>query len=164
MKNRVEQAIFWPSITLDVVQRCHGCTTCIRDAPSQPAGMPVAPPSPEYPFQMVVADSFSLQGHNYLVVGDRYSGWLSIYGADKGDFDGKALERIFWENFTTFNIPEDISADGGPQMMSEAVQNCFSRWGVRHRLSSAYFPHSNSRAELAVKTGKRLLWDTCTVH
>ena len=94
MKNRVEQAIFWPSITLDVVQRCHGCTTCIRDAPSQPAGMPVAPPSPEYPFQMVVADYFSLQGHNYLVVGDQYSGWLSIYGADKGDFDGKALERI----------------------------------------------------------------------
>ena len=41
--------------------------------------------------------------------------------------------------------------------MSEAVQNCLRRWGVRHRLSSAYFPHSNCRAELAVKTGKRLL-------
>merc|ERR1711954_499944 len=30
-------------------------------------------------------------------------------------------------------------------------------WGVRHRLSSSYFAHSNCRAELAVKTGKRLL-------
>ena len=113
---------------------------------------------------MIVADYFSLQGHNYLIVGDQYSGWLSIYGADKGDFDGKALERILWENITTFNIPEEISTDGGPESMSEAVQNCFSRWGVKHRLSSAYFPHSNSRAELAVKTGKRLLRDNISVH
>ena len=44
--------------------------------------------------------------------------------------------------------------------MSEAVQNCF----FKHKLSSAYFPHSNSRAELAVKTGKRLLRDNISVH
>ena len=44
-------------------------------------------------------------------------------------------------------------------MMSEDVQGCLTRWGVKHRLSSAYFPHSNSRAELAVKAGKRLLRD-----
>ena len=65
MNNRVEQAIFWPQITIDVLRRRHECTTCIRDAPSQPAGTPVAPPSPAYPFQMVVADYFSLQGKNY---------------------------------------------------------------------------------------------------
>ena len=119
---------------------------------------------PDYPFQMVVADYFSLQGKNYLVVGDQYSGWLSIYEADRGDFDGKALERVLREHFTNFNIPEEISMDGGPQMLSEAVQSCLSRWGVKHRLSSAYFPHSNSRAKLAVKTGKRLLRDNMTVH
>ena len=33
------------------------------------------------------------------------------------------------------------------------------RWGVRHRMSSAYFPSSNSRAELAVKSTKRLLME-----
>ena len=31
------------------------------------------------------------------------------------------------------------------------------RWGVRHRVSSAYFPRSNGRAEVAVKSAKRLL-------
>ena len=164
MNNRAEQAIFWPSITVDVVKRRHTCSTCIRDAPSQPAGAPVAPPSPEYPFQMVVADYFSLQGHNYIVVGDRYSGWLSLYETDKGEFDGKTLEKLLREFFMTFNIPEEISTDTGPQMMSEAVQNCLSRWGVKHRLSSAYFPHSNSRAELAVKTGKRLLRDNMSAN
>lgn len=32
-----------------------------------------------------------------------------------------------------------------------------SRWGVKHRLSSAYNPHSNGRAEVAGETVKRLL-------
>ena len=30
---------------------------------------------------------------------------------------------------------------------------------MKHRVSSAYYPHSNSRAELAEKSGKKLLRD-----
>ena len=164
MNNRVEQAVFWPGISVDIINSRHTCGTCIRESPSQPAGVPVEPPSPEYPFQMVVGDYFSLQGYNYLVLGDRFSGWLSIYGAGTGEFDGKTLEKILREHFMTFNIPEEFATDGGPQMMSNVVQNCLLRWGVKHRLSSAYFPHSNSRAELAVKTGKRLLRDNMAVR
>jgi hypothetical protein len=33
---------------------------------------------------------------------------------------------------------------------------------VIHRPTSAYFPHSNSRAELAVKSTKRMLQDCMT--
>merc|ERR1711872_527480 len=33
------------------------------------------------------------------------------------------------------------------------------RWGVRHRLSSAYHPQSNGRAEAAVKSAKRMMRD-----
>ena len=157
MNNRVEQSVFWPGISVDIINSRHTCGTCIREAPSQPAGVPVQPPSPDYPFQMIVGDYFSVQGNNYLVIGDRYSGWLHIYKAGVGEFDGQTLEAVLREHSMTFNIPEEFSSDGGPQMMSEAVQSCLRRWGVRHRLSSSYFPHSNCRAELAVKTGKRLL-------
>ena len=149
MNNRVEQAVFWPGMSTDIINTRSMCGTCIREAPSQPAGIPVAPPSPEYPFQMMVGDYFSLNGNNYLVLGDRYSGWLSILNAGRGEYDGKTLVKILRSHFMTFNIAEELSTDGGPQMMSEVVQNCLTRWGVRHRLSSAYYPHSNSRAELA---------------
>ncbi len=35
----------------------------------------------------------------------------------------------------------------------------YERWGIRHRLSSVSLPSSNGRAELAVKTAKRLLME-----
>ena len=119
----------------------------------------MAPPSPSYPFQYVVGDYFSIAGNNYLVLGDRFSGWLSIYTAGKGEFDAKSLVTKSRDYFTNFNIPEEIATDGGPQMMSDVFQKSLKAWGIRHRLSSAYFPHSNCRAELAVKTGKRMLRD-----
>ena len=41
--------------------------------------------------------------------------------------------------------------------MAYETQKFLSNYGVRHRLSSMAFPHSNQRAELAVKSMKRLL-------
>ena len=56
MVNRAEQSVFWPHITTDIERMRATCRTCVRNSPSQPAGKPVAPPSPSYPFQMVATD------------------------------------------------------------------------------------------------------------
>jgi hypothetical protein len=93
------------------------------------------------------------------VLGDIFSGWLSIYTASKGESDAKALVKRSREYFTNFNIPAEIATDGGPQMTSDIFRKRLKAWGIRHRLSSAYNPHSNCRAELAVKVGKKLLRD-----
>ena len=44
-------------------------------------------------------------------------------------------------------------------MTSDLFQKSLKAWGVDHRLSAAYDPHSNCRVEIAVKAGKRLLRD-----
>ena len=49
----------------------------------------MAPPTPSFPIQFVVGDYFSLAGVNYLVLGDRFSGWLRIYMVGHGEFDGQ---------------------------------------------------------------------------
>ena len=54
-------------------------------------------------------------------------------------------------------MPVELSSDGGPEFDSVETKDFLSRWGVRHRISSSYFPSSNGRAELAVKATKRLL-------
>ena len=43
--------------------------------------------------------------------------------------------------------------------MASEVKKFLNRGGVRHGVSSSYYPHSNSRAETAVKTCKRLLME-----
>ena len=59
--------------------------------------------------------------------------------------------------FATFGVPDEVSTDGGPKFTAFATQQFFTTWGVKHHASSAYFPQSNGRAEVAVKVAKRLL-------
>ncbi len=66
--------------------------------------------------------------------------------------------NIVLKNFCgTFGVPKEISSDQGSEFISDEVQDFFMRWGIAHRDSAAYHPQSNGRAELAVKSTKRLL-------
>ena len=60
-----------------------------------------------------------------------------------GEYDAKALVRILREHFVTFGVAVEIASDGRPQMVASEVEKSLSRWGVRHRVSSSYYPHSN---------------------
>ena len=59
--------------------------------------------------------------------------------------------------FATFGVPEELASDGGPEFTASHTENFLRLWNVRHRVSSVSFPQSNGRAEVAVKTAKRLL-------
>ena len=59
--------------------------------------------------------------------------------------------------FCTYGAPDELSSDGGPPFQSHEYAQFLSNWGIHQRLSSAYFAQSNGRAELAVKTAKRIL-------
>ena len=61
--------------------------------------------------------------------------------------------------FVTFGVPVEISSDGGPEFSAKVTKDFLKRWGIHHRMSSAYHPVSNGRAELAVKASKRLLME-----
>ena len=41
-------------------------------------------------------------------------------------------------------------------MMASEVKKFMDKWGVSHRVSSSYYPHSNNRVETAIKTCRRL--------
>ena len=92
----------------------------------------------------------------YLVVVDRYSNWPIVERSSNGA-DG--IISCLRQTFSTFGIPEELSTDGGPEFTATSTKKFLLDWGVHHRISSAYYPHSNCRAELGVKTVKRILMD-----
>ena len=91
-----------------------------------------------------------------MVVVDRYSGWPIVQQSRDGS---SGLVKCLREIFVTYGIADELSSDGGPEYTAEATQQLLSNWGVHHRLSSVALAHSNSRAELGVKTCKRMLMD-----
>ena len=85
---------------------------------------------------------------------DRYSNWPIVF---KENGKAEQLIKRLREVFITFGIPEELTSDGGPQFTADETQRFLESWGVRHRRSSVANPHANSRAEIAVKTVKRML-------
>ena len=59
--------------------------------------------------------------------------------------------------FHRWGIPEEIAVDGASNLSSSEFTDFLRRWSVHRRLSSAYFPQSNGRAEAAVKSMKWLI-------
>ena len=158
MIERAKHSVFWPGIMSDIEDTRKSCSHCDRNAPSQSMMPPVIPASPEYPFQMIAIDYFDCKGKSWLVIADRFSGWLSLHYYPREATSNDLIQSLK-NYFCIFGIAEQISSDDGPQMRSQNFKQFLNSWGVSHRVSSAYFPHSNLRAETAVKSGKRMLLD-----
>ena len=157
MIHTAADTVYWPNMCKEMRRVRESCRSCDITAPSQPSAPPVKPPAPSFPFQQVCCDFFELEGKSFCVFVDRYSNWISIYRAQRGT-TGELLKEL--RNYTaTFGIMEEISTDRGTQFMSGEFKSWCKQFGVQHRLSAAYNPHSNQRAEGAVKQAKRIIRD-----
>ena len=153
-------SLWWPGMKEQIAKRRANCMSCTRAAPSQPSLPPVPPPSPDYPMQQVCSDIAHYAGNTYVVIVDRFSNWPSVYKCQGAEGLVKALRS----HFIAHGAPEEISSDGGPEYVATHTQQFLKRWGVAHRLSSAYHPHSNLRAELGVKVTKRLMREILSIE
>ena len=111
---------------------------------------------PNFPFSHIVADFFEVDAH-YLAMADRYSNWLSVFRLPKDD--SANIIRVLRQYFARWGIPENFTSDGASVFTSSSMRAFFDRWGVEQRVSSAYYPRANKRAEVAVKSAKRLVME-----
>ena len=153
--------MFWPNISKDIKDTRLRCSSCDRTTPSQANLPPVDPIAPEFPFQHICADYLDFGGHSYGIIVDRFSNWLQIYAGKGGSYIFIKTLRQMIENF---NIPESITTDGGKQYTADETQRFLKQYGISHRLCSVGNPHANSRAELGVKSAKRILRENVGVN
>ena len=90
-----------------------------------------------------------------MVIVDRYSNWPIIERSNGANGLIDCLRRTF----VTFGIPTELASEGGAKFTASSTRQFLKDWGVHRRLSSVAFPHSNCRAEVGVKTVKRLIAD-----
>ena len=156
MQLRAERSVWWPGITPDIQRTRDQCVVCDTVAPSQPKCNPEPLPEPDYPFQLVCADHFDLKGTSYLCMVDRFSGWPVVEHCGGSTGSSAKFLSSLRSMFAVYGVPEELTTDGSKVFTSFETRTFLQRFGVRHRVSPAYYAHSNQRAELGVKSMKRL--------
>ena len=75
MHNRAQQNVFWPGITQDIESIPEKRQSCNHNFPYQPS-LPQDLSDPlTSPLKRIFEEFFQFAGNNFLVVGDRLSGW-----------------------------------------------------------------------------------------
>jgi len=78
-RRRAQEAVFWPGIGNDIGQVVNGCERCQVKLPSLPKEPLRTDPKPEYPFEQVSCDLFSIGRQHFLAYADRLSGYLMVW-------------------------------------------------------------------------------------
>ena len=73
--------------------------------------------------------------------------------------DAADVVTVFAKICQDYGVPVTCTTDGGPQYTAEVVRKFMDNYGIHHRLCSVANPHANARAEVAVKTVKRMIRD-----
>ena len=155
MYARAVSCMFWPSMRDDILHTRAACSDCNLNAPSNPSPPPHPVQHPEYPFSDICTDFFEYSSKSYLVIVDRYSNWLSLIQLPN-DNSANVIKTLR-NYFTTWGVARSLSSDGDSVFTSRELRDWLQRWDVKQRLSSSYYPRSNKRAEVAVKSGKRMI-------
>ncbi len=153
---RARQAVYWLGMSSDIKSTVEACHKCQRYKLSQAKEPMEHDPLPTRIFEEVAADFFELDGHHYLAMTDRYSGWLDLLDIGQAASSLKLI-KCLKEYFSAKGCPVRLYSDGGKQFTSEETQKFMKSWGVMHRLSSPHYPQSNGLAESGVKSLKLLL-------
>ena len=151
---RARMSVWWPGISRQIEQMVKHCSHCTRE--TTPRKEPLMPTAlPEYPWQKIGTDLFSLNGSNYLLAADYFSRFPEVIKLTSTTSASiiSALKSIF----SRYGIPEEVVSDNGPQYSSHEFRDFAKEYNFNHTTSSPHFPQSNGHAERAVQTAKKLL-------
>ena len=150
---RAKNSVWWPGISKMLTKLVTECPVCVRDSTVRKE--PLMPTSlPDYPWQVVGSDLFSLKGEQYLVVVDYFSRFPEVFKLTS-TVTGSVIAALK-SLFSRYGLPGILRSDNGPQYNSDEFAMYMKEHGIRHVTSSPYYPQSNGQAERTVQTVKRL--------
>lgn len=109
---------------------------------------------------MTVADMVQHEGYIYMTYANRPTGWLELSHFPNGATLQRVKDEVLLQ---AMGCSRAAIYDRGTNLANEKMAGFQEKWRATVRLSSPYYPQSNGRAEVAVKTVKRIIRDTAGV-
>lgn len=155
-QQRAQLTMFWPGMTVDIENYVRGCKHCQDRLPQHAPEPLIQKERPLRPYQEIAADFATYGGRQFLIVVDCKTDWPDIFDMGKDTTTLKLINRLR-NVFCRTAVPDVFWSDNGPQFTSTNLKKFFDDWGIRHKTSSPYYPQSNGKAEVTVKTMKKLI-------
>ncbi|XP_057792999.1 uncharacterized protein LOC131009358 [Salvia miltiorrhiza] len=156
---------YWETIFKDSYNFCKNCDKCQRTGNiSSRNEMPQVP--------ILVCEIFDIWGMDFmgpfpssfgnsyiLLAVDYVSKWVEVKATRTND--SKVVAGFLKANiFNRFGVPRAIISDQGTHFCNRTLEALFKKYGVHHRVATAYHPQSNGQAEVSNREIKNILEKT----
>nr|GEW47046.1 reverse transcriptase domain-containing protein [Tanacetum cinerariifolium] len=160
-KKVFDSGFYWPTIYKDAFELVKNCDSCQRQGKiSQKDEMP------QNAFQVCeIFDVWGIdfmgpfpnsRGNKYiLVVVDYLSKWVEAKALPTND--ARVVVKFLKSLFSRFRTPKAIISDRGTHFCNDQFAKVMSKYGVTHRLSTAYHPQTSGQVEVTNRDLKRIL-------
>nr|GFC00106.1 hypothetical protein [Tanacetum cinerariifolium] len=102
------------------------------------------------------AGNFIIKGNKYILVAvDYLSKWVEAKALPTND--ARVVVKFLKSLFSRFGTPKAIISDRGTHFCNDQFLRVMAKYGVTHRLSTAYHPQTSGRVEVTNRRLKRIL-------
>nr|GFA47926.1 reverse transcriptase domain-containing protein [Tanacetum cinerariifolium] len=151
-KKVFDSGFYWPMIYKDAFELVKNCDSCQHQGKiSQRDEMPQNSIQVYEIFDVWGIDFMgpfpSSKGNKYILVAvDYLSKWVEAKALPTND--SRVVVKFLKSLFSRFEIPKAIISDRGPHFCNDQFARVMSKYGVTHRLSTAYHPQTSGHVSL----------------
>jgi len=165
----LESGFYWPQIFQDSYLHCKNCDRCQKTGNlSSKNQMPLTP--------ILICEIFDVWGIDFmgpfpssygfsyiLLAVDYVSKWVEARATRTND--SKAVIDFVQVNiFARFGTPKALISDRGTHFCNRALEAVLKKYGVNHKVSTAYHPQTNGQAEVCNRQIKGILEKTVNIN
>jgi hypothetical protein len=167
-KKVFDSGFYWPTIYRDAHELVKSCDSCQRQGKiSQKDEMPQNAIQVCEIFDVWGIDFMgpfpSSRGNKYILVAvDYLSKWVEAKALPTND--ARVVVKFLKSLFAQFGAPRAIISDRGTHFCNDQFAKVMLKYGVTHRLSTAYHPQTSGQVEVSNRGLKRILERTVGEH